>query len=156
MDIEELAARLQRMEDIEAIRSLKMRYCSACDDNYNPEAIAACFTEDAVWDAGMFGICEGRQQIREYFAAAPDNISFAIHQVSNPSIEVDGDSAHGQWYLLQPMVMRATDRAYWLAALYRERYRRVDGQWLIEHLALTIRAMSPYEKGFAIERIAEL
>ncbi|MBT8447795.1 MAG: nuclear transport factor 2 family protein [Gammaproteobacteria bacterium] len=156
MNLEELAARVQRLEDIEAIRALKMRYCAACDDNYNPDAIAACFSEDAIWDAGMFGRSVGRGEIHAYFAAAPDNISFAIHQVANPTVEVDGDSGTGQWYLLQPMVMRATNKAYWLAALYDEEYRRVDGQWLIHRLKLEIRAMTPYEKGFAVERIAEL
>ncbi|MBV8360284.1 MAG: nuclear transport factor 2 family protein, partial [Deltaproteobacteria bacterium] len=48
-NIEELAARTQRLEDIENIKQLKARYCAFCDDNYNPQGIASLFTEDGVW-----------------------------------------------------------------------------------------------------------
>jgi hypothetical protein len=154
MSNEDLAARVQRLEDVEACRALKMRYCEACDAGYQAEAIAVCFTMDAVWDAGMFGRYEGRKQIRDYFAAVSDVIDFAIHQVFNGQVEVRDDTGTGQWYLMQPMVMKQTNRAYWLCAVYHEQYRRVDGQWLIQNLKLEIRAMTPYEKGFAEELIA--
>ena len=42
-------ARLQRLEDIEAIRRLKAAYCSACDDDHNGEAVAALFTKNGSW-----------------------------------------------------------------------------------------------------------
>ena len=59
MATETLEERLQRIEDIEAIRLLKHRYCAFCDDNYDADGIAALFTENAVWDAGPFGRNEG-------------------------------------------------------------------------------------------------
>ena len=46
----DVEARLQRLEDIEAIKQLKALYCAHCDNNYEPDGIAACYTEDAVWD----------------------------------------------------------------------------------------------------------
>ena len=44
MATETLEERLQRIEDIEAIRLLKHRYCAFCDDNYDADGIAALFT----------------------------------------------------------------------------------------------------------------
>ena len=156
MNIEELAAKIQRLEDIEAIRYLKHQYCAYCDDNYNPDGIAALFTEDAIWDAGPFGRNEGREAIRDYFKAIPEAISFAIHQVSNSSIEVNGDEASGFWYLWQPMVMKEGNRALWLAAKYEEEYLRKDGAWYIHRCNVIVRMLSPYKAGFAEERITEL
>lgn len=40
---------------IESIKQLEARYCAACaacDDGYDPDRLAALFTEDAVWDGG--------------------------------------------------------------------------------------------------------
>jgi transposase-like protein len=45
----ELERRVRALEDAEAIRNLKAEYAAFCDDQYNPDAIAALFTEDAVW-----------------------------------------------------------------------------------------------------------
>lgn len=35
----DLELRLQRLEDVEAIRNLKHAYCYACDDDYNVEQL---------------------------------------------------------------------------------------------------------------------
>ena len=53
-------ARLTRLEDIEEIKQLKARYCAYCDDGYDPNGIAALFTEDGIWDGGRtFGEARG-------------------------------------------------------------------------------------------------
>ena len=55
-----LEERIQRLEDIEAIKNLKARYAAVCDDKYNPEEAIKLFTEDAVWDGGEdFGVHKG-------------------------------------------------------------------------------------------------
>ena len=87
----DLEKTVQRLADIEAIKQLKARYASACDDDYNPDKLASLFAEDAVWDGSILGYAEGRDGIREYFAAASGLVPFAVHQVSNPLIEIDSD-----------------------------------------------------------------
>ncbi len=60
MTLDDIDRRLRAIEDIEEIKRLKARYCSYCDDNYNADSIANLFTEDAIWDGGIRGTAEGR------------------------------------------------------------------------------------------------
>ena len=55
MDIGDVIARLKHVEDIEALKQLKYRYCRAADDNYDGDLVASFFTEDGVWDGGDVG-----------------------------------------------------------------------------------------------------
>jgi hypothetical protein len=148
------AARLQRLEDIESIKQLKARYCVLCDDNYNPQGIASLFTEDGVWDGGNLGKAEGHGAIVKFFERAPSAFSFAIHHVMNPIIEIDGDSAVGRWYLLQPLIRksRAGEEAMWLAGRYEDEYVRVGGEWKFKRLKFITRLLAWYEKGWAKDR----
>ena len=101
--------------------------------NYNPEGIASCFTEDGIWDGGEnFGVSNGRSEIYNYFADANDLVTFAVHYTTNPLIEVNGDEATRQWHLWQPMVMKEDNQAVWYMAQYSEQYVRQEGKWLIQ------------------------
>lgn len=151
--VAKLAERVQRLEDIEAIKALKARYCARCDDGYDSDGIAELYTEDAVWDGGnTFGVREGREAIRKHFEGAASRVSIARHHVMNPVIEVDGDTAAGQWLLFQPCTDRGIDGAVWLAATYYDQYRRVDGRWLIHHTKIDVAFFTPFDKGWTVER----
>jgi uncharacterized protein (TIGR02246 family) len=141
--------RLRQLEDIEAIKRLKAQYAAACDDNYDADAIANLFAENALWDGGNFGKAEGREKIRAFFRHAPKVFPFAIHNVMNPQIEVDGDRATGQWYLLQPATMAKENRAVWLAATYHDEYVRIDGRWMFHNLQVVARFLTSYDEGWA-------
>ena len=67
------------MENAQAIQNLKARYAAYCDDNYNPDGIAALFTENAVWESQGLGRYEGREAMRAFFRGASHLFSFAIH-----------------------------------------------------------------------------
>jgi uncharacterized protein (TIGR02246 family) len=144
-----LEERLCVLEDIEEIRKLKARYAAACDDNYDADAIAALFTEDAIWDGGSLGKADGRAAIHKFFSRAAEFFPFAIHNVMNPIIEVDGDRATAQWYLLQPATMAKGNQAVWLAAVYHDDYVRHDGRWMFKHLRVKSHFLTPYEEGWA-------
>jgi len=96
MNLEDLSKRIQVLEDIEAIKKLKARYCEIADDNYNPVDFSNLFTEDGLWDGGkLFGVHRGKQAIREFFATVPDSISFAVHFAALvPNITVEGDKSY--------------------------------------------------------------
>ena len=129
MSLEDLERRIKNLEDVEEIKRLKAQYCAYCDDNYDAEGIAGLFTEDAVWDGGIRGRADGRQEIRDFFVHASQRLPFAIHMVMNPIIEVDGDQATGTWYLFQTCTYAEGNQAVWGSGRYDEEYVRVDGKW---------------------------
>ena len=152
MNLEDLERRLRVLEDIETIKKLKARYCAYCDNNYDAEGIASLFTEDAVWDGGKFGRYEGREAIRTFFRGAPRIFPFAIHQVMNPIIEVEGEQAKGQWYLFQPATLAEGNQAVWLAARYEEEYVKVESEWKFKRLKVFPSFLTPYDQGWVKKR----
>ncbi len=151
-----LEQRIQRLEDIEALKLLKSRYAEYCDNDYNPSQLAALFTQDAIWDGGSLGYVESREAIHALFSAASKALPFAIHHVTNPAIEVDGDRATGSWLLFQPCVHAAGDTALWIAGRYQDEYRREDGVWRFSKVTFRPNMISPYELGFAKARMIEV
>jgi hypothetical protein len=150
MNLEELAHKVQLLEDLEAIKRLKHQYCAHCDDKYNPDGIADLFIEEAVWDGGAFGKCVGREAIREFFRGAPKVLSLAAHQVMNPIIDVAGDRATGEWKLLQPCTQETKPgpRAMWLAATYHDEYVRTASGWKFKSLRVDALFFAPHEDGW--------
>ena len=144
-----IEARIQRLEDIEALKQLKARYAAHCDDDYNADELAPLFTEDAVWDGGAMGRFEGRAAIREFFNASDQIVPFAIHHVTNPIHEITGDRATGHWYLWQPCTFAEGNQALWMAGRYDDVYRREGGVWRFAHVTVALRMLSPYEAGWA-------
>ena len=150
MTVEELARRVARLEDIEAIKQLKARYCTICDSNHDPERITSVFTTDAIWEGRGIGHAHGHAAIRELFKGFQRAISYSQHMVMNPIIEVDGDRATGVWYFFGAFTMRDGNQAKWQAARYHEDYAKLDGEWKIAHLRVKGPGMSAdYETGWA-------
>jgi ketosteroid isomerase-like protein len=154
MSLEDLEQRIRVLEDVEEIKRLKHRYCGYCDANYDADALANLFMEDAIWDGGERGRYDGREAIRTFFQNAPQRLSFAIHMVLNPIIEVNGDTATGTWYLFQPCTYADGNRAVWGSARYDEQYVRINGEWKFKHLKLTSHFWTPFDEGWVRTRFA--
>jgi hypothetical protein len=149
MDMAELEQRITRMEDIEAIKQLKARYCEICDDDHNPNRITTLFVDDGIWEGGDFGKAQGHAAIRTLFRGFQQLISFSQHMVLNPLIEVEGNRAKGGWYFFGPFTFRKNNEAKWMAARYEDDYVKVNGEWKYQHLRAYLRMSAPYDKGWA-------
>ena len=149
MNLEELARRIQVLEDIEAIKKLKARYTGFCDNGYDADGISSLFTEDAVWDGGVFGRAEGRAAIRKFFQGASALMPFALHYVMNPVIEVEDDNAKGTWYLFQTCTFAENQQAVWGAARYQEEYVKLNGEWKFKNLKVVSSFWTPFDQGWA-------
>ncbi|MFT4596521.1 MAG: hypothetical protein ACI9TF_000766 [Paracrocinitomix sp.] len=143
MDFEQ---RIQVLEDIEAIRKLKAAYCAACDDDHNGDAVAALFVPDATWGAAGRDPEMGQGEIRDFMFGVRNRAQMArsAHQVFNPVIEVDGDTATGDWRFL--MMYTATDEQSFVRIIgtYDETYVRTDGGWKFQSLEVTIEERGVY------------
>lgn len=152
--LRDLEARIRSLEDVNAIRNLKARYAALCDDNYNPDGIAALFTEDAVWESVGLGSHVGREAIREFFRGASQLFTFAIHYSLNSQIEVDGDTASAQWYLFMPCIVGADNQAMWRAGIDTENYVRIDDQWYFARKHSVGLFNTPFDEGWSKTRFA--
>jgi ketosteroid isomerase-like protein len=141
--------RLAVLEDIEAIRKLKARYCAACDDNHNADALGPLFAEDATWEASNMGRADGRAAIREMLGAVgrSGRIRNSAHHAINPIIEVNGDRATGRWRLIMLYTANRPDGApqyLRIIGSYREQYVRIGGEWLFQSLHCQVEEHAPY------------
>lgn len=145
-----LEERLRRLEDIEAIKQLKARYCQACDDDHNPDRVAALFVEDGLWEGPNIGVhARGRPAIRAYFAGVRDDagIRNSAHIVTNPVITVSGDRATGTWRLVMLHTSAAPGggfRYHRIVGFYQDDYARVQDAWFLERLRVTVEEAGVY------------
>ena len=100
---------------------------------------------------GEMGVFEGRDARHGFFTNMPSVMSFAIHHVTNSSVEVSEDvtTASGRWYLLQTATLRATDEAVWLAARYDDQLVFTDNTWRFKRVNLSSRFYTSYAAGWA-------
>ena len=121
------------------IYQLKSKY-SWYFDTPDLEALMSLFTDDAMLDMGPYGLCSGAEEIRAMFGeniSSPDNNFPTLHATTNPLINISGDEATGQWFLLDIVLNDTPDRPIlgW-GATYYEKYRRVKGRWLISYIRM--------------------
>ena len=133
---DDLVRRVDRLESIEAIRTLKHRYMTYCDLGYPPDKLSPLFTEDAVWASKDFGHHAGRAAIEAFFAGVSSQIVFAAHLAMNGIVEVDGDRGTGNWRILMPCtIMDGGQRtSRWLLGDYVEEYVRRNDVWLFKKM----------------------
>ena len=141
----DLQARIERLEDLEAIKHLKALYCEICDDDHNPDRIVQIFTEDCVWEGAGIGRAEGHSGLRTLFEGFQKAMSFSQHMAMNPRIELDGSTARATWDFLGPFTFRVPDspsgKTRWQVARYVEEYAKVDGAWKIHRLNVSGRVV---------------
>lgn len=134
--------------DERAIERLVRTYADICDLGYDPEQLAPLFTDDAVWAASSehgtsdFGVYEGNDAIRAFFAGVSAEIVHAHHIVMSPEIEVTvpGQQAWGRWNTIVAMRLaedafrQHDDEAKLMTAVYTHEYRCTDGVWQMARL----------------------
>lgn len=151
---DDFEARIGKLEAAEDIRRLKARYADVCDTGYDPERMMPLFTADAVWDGGeRFGRYDGIDAIYGFFQGVSTQITWALHYMVAPIIEVahDLETASGSWYLWQPctVVGEHGPQAVWLTGRYADRYRRDEDGWKFSAVRLDCQTISPFEEGWA-------
>ena len=113
--------RLQRLEDIEAIRQLKARYFHACDAK-DVATIRDCFGSGEIHiDYGAIG------QFR-----AREDFVIDMHHGQNAQIHRESaEQASAVWDLYFFQVNMQTGMLTQLAGYYEDRYGKQNGQWVI-------------------------
>lgn len=118
------------LEDKDAIRDVLYRYCYGTDAG-DVEAWVAGFTEDCLWDGGPFGLCNGKNAMREYFKQGADAAKSLRHLTLNTIIDVQGDRAQARSYIA---IVGLTDASMSVvfSGFYADELVRKAGRWLIQ------------------------
>jgi uncharacterized protein (TIGR02246 family) len=128
----EFEARLQRLEDVEAIRLLMLEY-RACLDAKDIRGYAQLFAADGEFIAGdmrargpdeIFALVDGMRG-----TLLTDRGGDDVHIVANPTIEVDGDRATADSTWLY--IVRDEGDVPVLSKIgsYHDVFTREDGRW---------------------------
>jgi hypothetical protein len=146
--LDDVQARLSRLEAIDELRRLKQAYAAAADAKYNldrtrkapadfaraAQAQADCFTTDAIWQGGPFGgDIRGRAALFDFFCRSP--WLFTTHAYLSPVLHIDGDRATGLWQLWQVGIREDDAATVLVTGRTREHYLRVpETGWRISEM----------------------
>lgn len=154
-----LEERIRLIEDREEIARLKHTYCSinnggwrGVETHHDIDKLIDIFVPDGVWDGSPeLPKAVGHQQIRDLFTmwrALP----FVIHFVTNPVIDVDGDTAHAVYQAIITPAMPCPDgskQAMWIFGQYEEDYVRTPQGWKYKVLRFVSFTITTFEEGWA-------
>ncbi len=155
-----LEERITALEDVEAIKKLKARYCYLVDaavagDTAKWDEFMTNFVEDAWIDFDLLGRHEGKEAVDTFYrVVVASSLSYSAHMVSNPIIDVDGDRAVGRWYVHVPCTGKTQNIAVWIQGRYEEEYVKVDGEWKWKSMTTKFDHITPFDEGWVKTPIA--
>ncbi len=149
--MESIETRLQRLEDIEAIRALKARAGLLADSKYTADhrkktqdkvdAIAweqaRCFAPDGEARLGGETRARGHEALFAGFRHRPWR--FALHMYYNPIITCEGGRAHGHWVFWCLASDEATDAPLHIAGYIEDEYVRLAEGWRFQSTEMKAR-----------------
>ncbi|WP_131735662.1 nuclear transport factor 2 family protein [Actinomadura roseirufa] len=153
----ELLARVQRLEDIEQIRRLKYDYARACDLGADPDALIALFAPEGevTWRSNVFGEHRGHDAIHRWFGGVAGMMPWAAHFMDNAVIDVaaGGRAATGRWDLLEFATMVPLDgagdpEAVVMSGWYSDEFRKIGDRWYFSVIDIEMRQMSALDAGW--------
>jgi len=144
-ELEEVVARLQRLEDMAAIHQLFIDY-GVHLDNHDFDSYASLFAQDGEVLLGPLGRAQGRTQIRQLMERALRSmpIGHSFHLITNPVVQLDGDTAEAT--VVWTVIQRGSDGHPQVAMLGRhvDVLTRREGHWLFLRRAGHIDIPSAY------------
>ncbi len=133
MSADDLARRLQALEDAEAIRTLKARYLFSCDRK-DPVTMRACFADGKVdIDYGVVGRFDTADAlVKVYVEVGCHDYMVEMHHGANPQVQVqDATNATATWSLQYGLINTRDNTLTQLTGYYEDGYRKVGAEWKI-------------------------
>lgn len=145
-DLAELEARVRRLEDIEALRSLRNAY-HACINDERYDEIADLFVDDGRVVLGYLATYEGRAAIDRGFRGMGERERFFIKQfIHSHEVRVEGDGGTGVSYLEARYGRYGVS---WLVSgRYDDTYVRRGGRWLFKSMTAELYYTVPMGVGW--------
>lgn len=129
----DLESRLRIVADKQEIHDALMRYCRGIDRG-DERLVLSAFHEDAI--DNHTGVEEPvAERVPRVMAMAQTSVKRTSHNICNELIQVDGDAAHCESYLLAYHRVEDDGREidWLLGARYLDRFERRNNAWRIAH-----------------------
>lgn len=158
MIMKTLEERVQRLEDVLEIGNLMARYLDSADGgwdriSHDPAKVIPLVTDDFTWE-GPFGDYEGPEGAARLWRECRTNYPFAFHVITNPLIEVEGDTAYGEWHVTWSAT-GPDGTELWSAGVYHNRFERTVEGWRIKSVSCPMVYAGPYSKGWAASMVRD-
>lgn len=171
-DFQALLARVDKLEAEAEIRRVQARYMFLCDtplpeygvknDAERIDHIMALYADDAIWEGvgeyydGQFGRLEGAAAIRRHFEKfwgekKEPELLLNVHYLTSEQIQVDGDTATGQWVHCQPWIFSDGSSLLRSSRLNNAFAKQQDGRWLITRTRTENVFVAPLKEGWATD-----
>jgi len=147
----DLVKEVQRLKDIESIRTVIAKYGVAADAFSPPEMMRPLFARTAGWHCAALGVHhEGLEEVTKGLAKLRErDVLWTMHYNVAPLIDVSGDgtSASASWYLWElartSLSGSAERQNTWIAGSYQAEMTLEDGVWRFERMELNLRLVAP-------------
>ena len=137
---QDLLARVQALEDIEAIKRLKYRYFRSID-TADLATLDTLLTDDISvnYKGGTYHwMMQGKDNVIQSIAGGFHNRALAQHTGHHPEIDLlSATTAKGLWYLTDSFIhldMRVVTQG---SSLYRDEYVKLGSEWKIRYSSYT-------------------
>lgn len=145
-----LDARIRALEDIEAIRHLRMTYHHYTNEGMY-DRVGDLYTEDAYVDFNLLATARGRENIRALILKLNGSVTFIKQFITNHMVTLNGDTASGVSYLDARYVQDGN--AVIAAVRYSDKYRRTADGWKMSEMLVKIYFCVPISVGWAEEKL---
>lgn len=141
---EDLAQRLQRLEDVMAIQQVFVDYGRALDDG-DLDRYVALFADDGRLDLGPIGQAHGREEIRRIMSRSIEGlVGSSFHLITSPQITLSHDTATAS--VMWTVIHRDSEGRPQVTMIgkHHDRLAKIGDQWLIIDRRGTIDIPSRY------------
>jgi hypothetical protein len=162
--LEELQARITRLDDIKQIKNLQHIY-GYYQDYGQWQKIVDLFTDnDPSVEEADRGVYKGKDSIKRYFIdllgggpnkpRRPGILSIMFQLQGVVTVDPKGKTAKGRWYGMgmeaKPTVSlhEGELRQTWIHGVYENEYVKEDGKWKFKKLYFNLVFRTPYEEGW--------
>ncbi len=130
-----LEEKIQRLEDIEAIRYLQAKY-QRCLDSRDFDGIAQCFCDEVVSSYGNGEMSyDGKENVIKFLMGAMNIDMPSAHMIHGGEIDIlDKESANAKWYLQDFLIHKKHNINIFGAAIYEVSYEKIKEKWLIKSI----------------------
>jgi hypothetical protein len=141
--LDEVVARMQRLEDIEAIKQLKANYIR-CADTKQWQEWGQLFTEDCRLDSEA-GVHVGRENVVKVISESLQD-GVTVHRVTMPEITITGpDTAAAIWAMQDEVSLTYKGQPHEFRGFgyYHETYVRTPKGWRVKSCKLVRHKVGP-------------